>query len=243
MSSRTRLAAGVAIATLGLMASAISPVLASPAAEKAMLTEKDVPSSFGKPTSKDFDAKIIGKAIGICGNAQGQTLVSVPAPPTQYLVDVETKNKKTFTEVMERVYQFDSADKAKAAFDQLNGQLSTCNGTTSMTSQTPSITQTNTTGTYNQIDGENFWINNSATWRGGELKKPSRTVLRGIYTLADTAIVETVVYINGRSRLTAKQGRDLVALATIMTNRFRTYSIGNLYSSGTARSTTTTGLQ
>lgn len=232
MSRRFGAAGVIAIATLGLVAAFISPAHANPAAEKAMLTERDVPVSFGKPQSKDFDAKISAKTIGICGTAEGQTLVSVPAPPTQYIVDIETKNKKTYTEVMERVYQFDSPEKAKAAFDQLSRQLSTCNGTTSMTSQLPSLTQTNTTGTYADIDADNFWINNSATWRGGELKKPSRTVLQGIYTLAETAIVETVVYINGRSKLTAKQSKDLATLATAMTNRFRVYSIGNLYSQG-----------
>lgn len=202
------------------MATAVNPVAANPAADRAMLTERDVPASFGKPQSRDFDAKIIGKTIGICGTAQGQTLVSVPAPATQYIVDIETKNKKTYTEVMERVYQFDSADKAKAAFDQLNSQLSNCNGTSSTTNQSPSITQTNTTGSYDSIGVDNFWINNSATWRGGDLKKPSRTVLQGIYTVADTAIVETVVYINGRSKITAKQSRDLASLAVELTDRW-----------------------
>jgi hypothetical protein len=228
MKRPSRISAVITIATFGLGAAFMSPAQANPAADKAMLTERDVPASFGKPQSRDFDAKIVGKTIGICGTAQGETLVSIPAPPTQYIVDIETKNKKTYTEVMERVYQFGSADKATAAFDQLKSQLSTCNGTTSMTSQTPSITQTNTTGSYDSINVDNFWINNSATWRGGELKKPSRTVLQGIYTLADTAIVETVVYINGRSKLTAKQERDLANLATSMTNRFRSFSIGDL---------------
>jgi hypothetical protein len=228
MKRPSRISAAIAIATFGLGVAFISPAHANPAAEKAMLTESDVPRSFGKPQSKDFDAKIVGKAIGICGTAQGETLVRVPAPPTQYIVDIETKNKKTYTEVMERVYQFGSADKATAAFDQLKSQLSTCNGTTSITSQTPSVTQTNTTGTYTEIDAENFWINNSATWRGGELKKPSRTVLQGIYTLADTAIVETVVYINGRSKLTSMQEKDLANLANTMTNRFRNFSVGDL---------------
>ena len=220
MSSRSRfMTATLALATLGLVAGAISPAMANPAAERKMLTEKDVPASFGKPQSRDFDAKIVGKTIGICGTAQGQTLVSVPAPPTQFLVDVETKNKKTYTEVMERVYQFDSADKAKAAFDQLKSQLSTCDGTTTMTSQTPSITQTNTTGTYDQA-GDNFWVSSSGTWSGGDLKKPARTALLAIYVVSGDAIVETVAYINGRGKLATKQTNDLVALAQELGDRW-----------------------
>ena len=220
MTSRSRLmTATLTLATLGLVAGAISPAMANPAAERKMLTEKDVPASFGKPQSRDFDAKIVGKTIGICGTAQGQTLVSVPAPPTQFLVDVETKNKKTYTEVMERVYQFDSADKAKAAFDQLNGQRSTCDGTTTMTSQTPSITQTNATGTYDQA-GNNFWVSSSGNWSGGDLKKPSRTALLAIYVLSGDAIVETVAYINGRAQFTTKQTNDLIALAQELGDRW-----------------------
>lgn len=220
MTSRSRfMTATLVLATVGLVAGAISPAMANPAAEQKMLTERDVPASFGKPQSRDFDAKIVGKTIGICGTAQGQTLVSVPAPPTQFLVDVETKNKKTYTEVMARVYQFDSADKAKGAFDQLKSQLSTCDGTTSMTSQTPSITQTNATGTYDQT-GDNFWVSSSGTWSGGELKKPSRTALLAIYVLSGDAIVETVAYTNGRAKLTTKQTNDLIALAQELGDRW-----------------------
>lgn len=210
----------IAVAAVGLIAGSVGSAAASPAAEKAMLKQKDVPASFGTPTSYDFDAKISDKTIGICDSAEGQTLVSVPAPPTQYIVDVETKNKKTYTSVMERVYQFDSADKAKAAFDQLKGQLATCDGTTSLTTQEPSLTQTNTTGSFADAALDNFWVNVAGTWRGGELKKPSRTALLAIYVQSGNAIVETVAYINGRAKLTNTQINDLGTLAIELGQRW-----------------------
>lgn len=213
-------AAAVTIFSAGLIAGSIGSAAASPAAEKAMLKQKDVPASFGTPRSYDFDAKISDKTIGICDGADGQTLVSVPAPPTQYVVDVETKNKKTYTSVMERVYQFDSADKAKASFDQLKGQLATCEGTSRLTNQQPSLTQTNTTGAFADAALDNFWINVAGTWRGGELKKPSRTALLAIYVQSGNAIVETVAYINGRGQLTGRQVDDLGALAIELGQRW-----------------------
>ena len=213
MTMRTVLrTSAITLASAGLLAATVLPASANPAAEQAMLTQKDVPSSFGSPKSFDFDAKIIGKTIGICDTAEGQTLVSVPAPATQYLVDIETKNKKTYTEIFERVYKFDSAAGAQSAFTQLKGQLATCNGTTSLTSQTPALSQTTTTGTYPQLDNV-FWVNNSGTWTGGELKKPSRTVIRANYALVDDAIVEVAAYINGRGKLTAAQTRGLNAMS------------------------------
>jgi hypothetical protein len=221
LSSRKRVSLLSAVA-LTTAASVLvgSPAAANPAAEKRMLKQKDVPASFGTPTSYDFDAKIIDKTIGICDDANGQTLASVPAPPTQYVVDIETKNKKTYTEVFERVYRFGSADQAKAAFDQLNSQLATCDGSSSMTSSTPSLAQTNTTGSYNDAVTDNFWINNAGTWSGGELKKPSRTVLQAIYMQAGDAIIETGAYINGRSRLTPRQSADLLTTANFLTCQF-----------------------
>lgn len=185
-----------------------------------MMTEKDVPSSFGTPTSRDFDEKVIGKRIGICDNASGQTLASVPAPPKQYLVDIETTNKKTYTEVMERVYQFDSEAKAQDAFAQLSAQLGTCNGTTTLKQGGPNLRQTVTTGSYPGGQYQDFWINVAGTWTGGELKNPSRTVLQAVYVQAGNAIVETVAYINGRAALTTQQQTDLADLAEVLGGRW-----------------------
>jgi len=212
----------LAVAATGLMAATLaSPVLAAEnPAESRMLTKTDVPSSLGKPTSTDFDAKVIDKVIGICDNATGTTLVSVPAPALQFLVDIETKNKKTYTEVMERVYQFATPAAATAAFAELSDKLSTCNGTTTMTSSTPNLTQTVTTGSYPGGEFEDFWINVKGTWTGGELKKPSRTALRAIYVQAGDAIVETVAYINGKGQLTGRQGNDLADLAETLGSRW-----------------------
>jgi hypothetical protein len=189
-------------------------------AERRMMTKADVPSSFGTPTSSDFDAKIIGKRIGICDTASGETLVSVPAPAKQYVVDIETRNGKTYTEIMERVYQFPNAQRARDAFNTLFNDLQSCDGTTALTNQQPSLRQTVTTGSYPGGEYADFWINVSGTWSGGELKRPSRTVLQAVYVQAGNAIVETVAYINGRSQLTKKQRDDLADLAMQLGQRW-----------------------
>lgn len=199
-----------ALTSIALISLASSPALAS---ESKMMTQKDVPASFGTPTSFDFDTKIIGKVIGICDNASGQTLVSVPAPKKQFLVDIETKNKKTYTEVFERVYQFSTAKKAEEAFTSLFNQLSTCNGTTSMTQDGPGLEQTVTTGSYPGGEYADFWVNVAGTWSGDDLQKPTRTVVNAVYVQAGDAIVETVAYINGRAALTPKQRNQLADLA------------------------------
>ena len=205
---------GITFASLALLAGSISPAVANNAdAERRMMTQKDVPASFGKPTSFDFDAKVIDKKIGICDNAQGQTLVSVPAPPRQYLVDIETKNKKTYTEVFERVWQFSSPQRAQTAFTQLSSNLATCNGTTTMEQDGPGLSQTVTTGSEPGGANQSFWINVAGTWSGGDLPSPSRTVVYAVYVQAGNAIVETVAYINGRAQLTPKQRGDLSRLA------------------------------
>lgn len=212
----------LAFATAGLLAATATPALAADSAEQRMMTEKDVPASFGTPTSRDFDAKIIGKSIGICDNASGQTLASVPAPGKQYLVDIETKNKRTYTDVMERVYQFESEQKAQDAFAKLSAQTSNCNGTTTLRQGGPNLKQTVTTGSYPGGEYQDFWVNVSGTWRGGGLTKPDTTIVRAMYVQAGDAIIETVAYINGRSSLTATQQTDLADLAEVLAGRWAT---------------------
>jgi hypothetical protein len=210
-----------ASAIVGLLTvSAGSAVATERSPERRMMTKADVPSSFGTPTSVDFDEKIIGKRIGICDNASGETLVSVPAPAKQYLVDIETKQAKTYTEVMERVYQFPSSQRARDAFNTLFNDLQSCNGTSKLTNQQPSVRQTVTTGSYPGGEYPDFWVNVVGTWTGGELKRPSRTVLQAVYVQAGNAIVETVAYVNGRSQLTKKQRDDLADLAMRLGQRW-----------------------
>ncbi len=213
-------AAVVTLAATALLGVTATPALAADTAEARMMTEKDVPASFGTPTSRDFDEKIIGKRIGICDNASGQTLVSVTAPPKQYLVDIETKNKRTYTDVMERVYRFESAQAAQDAYAQLSGQASTCNGTTTLKQGGPNLKQTVTTGSYPGGQYQDFWVDVAGTWTGGGLKKPSTTVVRAIYVQAGDAIIETVAYINGRGSLTATQQSDLADLAEVLAGRW-----------------------
>lgn len=213
-------AALVALAAAALMGATAAPALAAGTAEARMMTEKDVPASFGTPTSRDFDEKIVGKRIGICDNASGQTLVSVAAPPKQYLVDIETKNKRTYTDVMERVYKFDSEKSAQDAYTQLSSQASSCDGTTTLKQGGPNLKQTVTTGSYPGGQYQDFWVNVTGTWTGGGLKKPTNTVVRAMYVQAGDAIVETVAYINGRGSLTATQQSDLADLAEVLAGRW-----------------------
>jgi hypothetical protein len=213
-------AAVIALATAGSLVATMGPALAAGSAEERMLTKQDVPASFGTPTSYDFDAKIIGKAIGICDNASGQTLVSVAAPPKQFLVDIETKNKRTYTDVMERVYQFESEAKAQDAFTELSGKMSACDGTSTLKQGGPNLKQTVTTGSYPGGQYQDFWVNVSGTWTGGDLKKPSQTVLRAMYVQAGNALIETVAYVNGRSALTSQQIDDLADLAEVLAGRW-----------------------
>lgn len=218
MRSRTLIA--VAAATALLTISSGTALANNKSAESRMMTKSDVPSSFGTPTSFDFDAKIIGNRIGICGNASGETLVSVPAPPKQYLVDIETRYQNTYTEVMERVYQFANASRAQTAFNKLFNDLATCNGTTTMRQPGSSLRQTVTTGSYPGGEYADFWVNVAGTWTGRDLSQPTRTVLQAVYVQAGNAIVETVAYINGRAKVTNKQSDDLADLAMQLAQRW-----------------------
>ncbi len=219
----TRRMLTLALATAGLLAASVTPALAAPnAADARMMTEKDVPASFGTPKSRDFDAKTIGKTIGICDNASGVTLVSVPAPAKQYLVDIETTNKKTYTEVFERVYQFPSADAAQKAFTSLFDRMGSCDGTSRLKQPGASLRQKVTTGSYPGGEYADFWVNVSGTWTGSDLKKPGLTIVRAMYVQAGDAIVETVAYINGRGALTDQQVTDLADLGETLGARWAT---------------------
>ena len=91
-----RVAAGIVGGVL------MSAVLVAPAASAVtdseakanMLNETEVPAIFGKAKDYDFNSKVIGKSIGICGTPEGKTLVSVPAPSSQFVVDIETRTKR-----------------------------------------------------------------------------------------------------------------------------------------------------
>lgn len=228
MSLRGRL---LALATVALLAaSAATPALADHTnADQKMITKKDVPTSFGTETSRDFTDQVIDKTIGICDNASGETLVSTPAPIQQYVVDIETKNKKTYTSISERVYQFETPEQATASFNELVTNLATCNGTSTMEQGTPDLTQTVTTGSYPGGEYPDFWVNVQGTWTGGkECTKPCRTALQAVYVQAGKSIIETVAYINGKGRLTGKQSSDLADLAEVLADRWVTSSKGTV---------------
>jgi hypothetical protein len=228
MTLRTCLLALASVALLA--ASAATPALADHTnADQIMITKKDVPTSVGTETSRDFTDQVIGKTIGICDNASGQTLVSVPAPTKQYVVGIETKNKKTYARISERVYQFETPEQATDSFNELLTSLATCNGTSTMEQGTPDLTQTVTTGSYPGGEYADFWVNVRGTWTGGkECAKPCRFALQAVYVQAGNSITETVAYINGKGRLTSKQSNDLADLAETLAGRWVTSSKGTV---------------
>jgi len=212
MTRRTRI---LALAMTGLLAAtAASPAFASDAtADMNMLTEKQVPKSFGTPTSRDFVAKAEDKKIVACDTADGKVLVSTDAPGTHYSVNIPTKNKKTYTELNETVYVYKTAKQATDAFNQLFNNLSKCTGSSTL-KQPPDITDTITSGSYPGGQYADFWVNTGSVATGGDqCKKPCRWVVQAVYVQAGTSIIKTWAYINGKGQLTGKQSNDLADLA------------------------------
>jgi hypothetical protein len=210
-----RVAAGIVGGVL------MSAVLVAPAASAVtdseakanMLNETEVPAIFGKAKDYDFNSKVIGKSIGICGTPEGKTLVSVPAPSSQFVVDIETRNKKTYTDVMERVYQFPTAAAAQASFQTLATGLSTCNGVrTAANGPTGSIKDITSTGSPAGGEYEVFFVQVNARFNDTDKRYRDRTSVLGVYTQAGDAIIETFAYVNPATRISVKQRNALLDL-------------------------------
>lgn len=199
------------------MASLLAPAAhAAPdsAIKAKMLNETEVPSVFGTAKDYSFTAKRLGKAIGICGTPDGDTLVSVPAPTRQYLVDIETTNKKRYTDVMERVYQFPTAAAADASFQTLFAGRATCEGTRTVPNGgTGSITDTTVVGSPPGGEYPVFYVQVAAKFDDTDKRYRDRTALLAVYTQAGDAIIETFAYVNPASTITAKQRNALLDLA------------------------------
>jgi len=178
-----------------------------------MLNETEVPAVFGKAKSYDFNSQVLGKSIGICGTPDGKTLVSVPAPSSQYVVDIETSKKNTYSEVMERVYQFPTADAAQASFQKLFSDLGTCDGVrTAANGPTGSIRTTTTTGSPAGGEYEVFFVQVNARFNDTDKRYRDRTSVLGVYTQAGDAIVETFAYVNPSAKISIKQRNVLLDL-------------------------------
>ena len=190
-----------------------APAFADDAAvDKAMVAKSQVPKSFGKPTNREFVAKAEDNAIVACESVTGEVLVSTAAPSTQFAVTIETKDKKTYTEVNEKVFVFKSAAQATDAFNELFNNLGTCSGSSTL-KQPPDITDTITSGSYPGGEFADFWVNVGSVGRGGECSKPCRTVTRSVFVQAGRSIIQTWAYVNGKGQLTGKQKNDLADLA------------------------------
>lgn len=179
-----------------------------------MLNEMEVPAAFGTAKNYDFTSKRLGKSIGICGTPAGDTLVSVPAPTRQYLVDIETTNKKRYTEVMERVYQFPTPALAASAFQTLSAGLATCDGVRTVANgPTGSITDTTVTGSPAGGEYDVFFVQVAGRFNDSDPNYRSRTATLAVYTQAGDAVVETFAYINPAASMTPKQRNSLLQLA------------------------------
>lgn len=218
---RVRLPAfALATAMVTSVVAVTAPAGASSSAENdRMLAKDEVPASFGTVRSRDFDDRTLGTAIGICGNARGRTLVSVPAPAQQFVVEIEAVSTSAESEVFQRVYQFPSASDAAAAFASLSDRLGQCNGTT--TGRLAGVTVTQTVTTDCQRPDQGFCINNRVSWSGDDIPLGLRQqVVQAVYVSAGDAIVETGVHTWGRRQLTGSQSRALARLAESLSQRW-----------------------
>lgn len=204
--------AALAIACGALVAPSASAATNSEIKAK-MLNETEVPAVFGTAKNYDFNSQVLGKSIGICGTPDGKTLVSVPAPSSQYVVDIETSKKKVYSEVMERVYQFPTADAAQASFQTLFSGLNTCDGVrTAANGPTGSIRTSTTTGSPAGGDYEVYFVQVNARFNDTDEQYRDRTSTLAVYTQAGDAIVETFAYVNPAAKISIKQRNALLDL-------------------------------
>ena len=211
---------GVAFACAALFAPSAGAATDAEVKSK-MLNETEVPAVFGKAKNYDFSSQVLGKAIGICGTPEGKTLVSVPAPSSQFVVDIETTKKKTYSEVMERVYQFPTADAAQASFQKLFNGLGSCDGVrTAANGPTGSIRTSTITGSPAGGEYEVFFVQVNARFNDTDKQYRDRTSTLAVYTQAGDAIVETFAYVNPSTKISVKQRNALLDLGQQLSSKW-----------------------
>ena len=200
--STALIATSAAFAASAILAPA---AFAAPSVASKMLSKKDVPSVFGKAKNYDFNATSPDKAIWLCSNAGGTTLYSQPAPKNQPVVDIETKNGKTYTSVTEHVYQYSSAKDALAAYNSLYAGSKKCDGSTTAqngTDTTSKITETWTTGSQPGAIYQNFYVMNQANFQSSTPQENAKTSSYTLYSQTGNVVIATTAYVNPQEKFT-----------------------------------------
>lgn len=203
--SRKRTALLASSAALAL-ASVIAPAaMAVPSVASKMLSKKEVPSVFGKAKNYDFNATSSDRAIWPCSNASGVTLYSQPAPKNQPVVDIETKNGKTYTSITEHVYQYPSAKDAASAYTSLYEGSKKCDGSTTAqngTDTTSKITETWVTGSQPGAVYQNFYVMNESNFQSTIPQYNDKTSSFTLYSQTGNVIIATTAYVNPQEKFT-----------------------------------------
>jgi hypothetical protein len=189
-----------------VIASSFAPAaMAAPSVASKMLSKKEVPSVFGTAKNYDFNATSPDKAIWPCSNASGVTLYSQPAPKNQPVVDIETKNGKTYTSVTEHVYEYPNAKDAATAYTSLYAGSKKCDGTTTAqngTDTTSKITETWVTGSQPGAVYQNFYVMNQSNFQSAVRKYNDKTSSFTLYSQTGNVIIATTAYVNPQEKFT-----------------------------------------
>lgn len=189
-----------------------------------VLSAADVPASIGQPKTVNFSKQVkdYAKTITLCTDAKGSPLASIPAPTPQYFVQSQMKpNKKTFTNVFERVYVYPTAEAATAAYTQLSQEVAKCTGTLpGPADEDPTVTDTYANGSSPGGQFQNFWVQDSTIFTSKNPLHAAKTVSFAVYSQAGDAVIHTEVYLDGRPRVTAAQKVDLQQLAMTLSSKW-----------------------
>ncbi len=186
------------------LSAAVAPIaLAASSPASRMLSKADVPAIFGTPKSYEFTNKIdkLNKIIVPCASADNKALYSQPASKVQNWADIETKNGATYTDVNEKVYQYNSAANAAAAFASLSKGVAACVGTTTNVANGSRYQDTYQNGNFPGTAFQNVWVEDDS-FDGviGDKTRQAHTSTFSVYSLSGNAIVDTFVYINGQDK-------------------------------------------
>lgn len=189
-----------------------------------VLAVADIPASFGQSQGFEFSKKPadFAKAVTLCTNSKGDPLASIPASTPQYFAQGQMKpKKKVFTNVSERVYVYPSAEAATAAYTQLSQEVAKCTGTVAgPVDEDPAVVDTYANGSSPGGQFQNFWVQDSTVFTSRNPLNAGKTAAFTVYSQAGDAVIQTEVYVDGRSRVTAAQKNDLQQLSMTLSSKW-----------------------
>jgi hypothetical protein len=199
------------------------PAQAAPAKAR-VLSIADVPPSLGQPYSSEFSKKPLDYVINttLCTDSKGGLLVSMPASKPQFSSKIVMKpQKKIFTSVNERVFVYPSVDAASAAYTQLATEVVKCAGTIAgPADEDPKVTDTYANGSSPGGAYQNFWVQDSTVFDSKRALQDGKTVTYTVYSQAGNSIVQTELYVDGRTRVQLAQKNDLQELAMTLSAKW-----------------------